>query len=99
MTALAIILACLGVILVIGAQRGQVGRAVTDVSVLVGVFGVMAIVDIVLSRFVDTGNTAWTVAAMIAGAVALDAIYGLMAPQRQQRRDRRIRDLMQRRRA
>jgi hypothetical protein len=38
-------------------------------------------------------------AAVIAVGFALDALYGLMAPERQRRRDRRLGELMRRRRA
>ena len=99
MTATAIILACFAVILVVGVQRRQAGRALTDITVLVVVFGLITIADVVISRFVDTGNTGWTLAAILAAGFALDAVYGLMAPQRQRQRDRRLREFMRRRRA
>jgi hypothetical protein len=50
----------------------------------------------VLSQFIDTGHAASVVAVFCAGALALDALYGLMAPERQKRRDRMLRRLMKR---
>jgi len=54
---------------------------------------------LLVSRFIDTGHVGELVALIIAAAFALDSLYGLMAPERQRRRDRRLRDIMQRRRA
>ena len=99
MTAFWIVIACFVIILVTGSSRGSTGRALTDITVLVGAFAVIAVGDLLLSRFVDTGDLAWTLAAILAGAFALDSIYGFMAPQRKRRRDRALRDFMQRRRA
>ena len=99
MTPFWIILICFAIILLTGSSRGSAGRALTDITVLVGVFALLAIVNVVLGRFVDTGNVAWTIAAILAGGFALDAIYGFMAPQRKRRRDRALRDFLQRRRA
>jgi hypothetical protein len=45
----------------------------------------------------DTGNMGSIVAAAAAAALALDALYGLMAPERQKRRDKMLRRLMKRR--
>ena len=98
MTAFALILACVALIIVVGIARRKAGRAVTDMTILVVVFGIITILDMVLARFMDTGNAAEFVALAIAGAFALDSVYGLMAPERQRRRDRRLRALMQRRR-
>jgi hypothetical protein len=47
-----------------------------------------------LGRFVDTGGVASTLAAILAIGFAIDALYGLMAPERQRRRDRRLAKLM-----
>jgi hypothetical protein len=96
---LAIVIACMALVLLIGVNRGRSGRAVTDIVVLVMIFGIIAIVDLVLRQFIDTRNAGETVAVVIAGAFAFDALYGLMAPERQRRRDRRLRQLMRRRRA
>ena len=59
----------------------------------------IGVAELVLSRFFDTGDIAWTVAGLLAFGFALNALYGLMAPERQRRRDRRLRAFMQRRRA
>ena len=99
MTAFWVIMICFVIILVTGSSRGSAGRALTDITVLVGAFAIIAIANIVFSQFVDTGDIAWMVAAILAGGFALDAIYGFMAPQRKRRRDRALRDFMQRRRA
>ena len=99
MTAFWIILTCLVIILVAGSARHNAGRALTDITVLVGLFALLAIGNLLLGRFVDTGGIAWTIAAVLAGGYALDAIYGYMAPQRKRRRDRAVRAFLQRRRA
>ncbi len=99
MTAFWFILACLAIILVTGSTRHNAGRALTDITLLVGMFALLAIGDLVLGQFIHTGDAAWTIAALLAGGFALDAIYGCMAPQRKRRRDRALRAFMQRRRA
>jgi hypothetical protein len=99
MTAVWLITACMALVLVIGVLRGKPGSAITDVVVLVFVFGLIAIIDLVLSRFIDTRDIGWTLAGVISFGFALDAVYGLMAPERQRRRDKRLRELTQRRRA
>ena len=99
MTAFWIIFFCFVVILLTGSARRSAGRALTDITVLIGAFGVIAIVNLVLSRFFDTGDSAWMFAAILAGGFALDSVYGYMAPERKRRRDRAVRAFMQRRRA
>ena len=99
MTALTIILICVAFMLVTGTFRRRPGIAVADTALLVILLGVIGIVDLVLGRFVDTGGIGWTLAALLAFGFALDALYGLMAPERQRRRDRRLRALMQGKRA
>jgi len=94
-----LILACIALVLVVGMARRKTGRAVTDMTILVVLFGIITIVDLLVSRFIDTGHVGELVALIIAAAFALDSLYGLMAPERQRRRDRRLRDIMQRRRA
>jgi succinate-acetate transporter protein len=96
-TALLLIFGCMTFMVVIGMVRGNPGRAVADTALLVILFGLIAIVDIVLSQFIDTGNAASIVAVFCAAAVALDALYGLMAPERQKQRDKLLRRLMKRR--
>ena len=96
-TTYAIILACIAFMLVIGAVRGNPGRAVADTALLVILFGVITIIDIVFSQFMDTGDAAKSVAIAFAAGFALDALYGLLAPQRQRARDKKLRRLMKRR--
>jgi hypothetical protein len=98
-TALSIILVCVAFVLVSGTFRRRPGVAVADTALLVILMGLIGLADLVLRRFVDTGSVAWTLAALIAVGFALDALYGLMAPERQRRRDRRLGELMRRRRA
>jgi hypothetical protein len=97
MTALVLILGCMVFMLVIGMVRGNPGRAVADTALLVILFGIIAIVDIVVSQFMDTGNAPSIFAVFCAAALALDALYGLMAPERQKQRDKMLRRLMKRR--
>jgi hypothetical protein len=98
-TALSIILVCVAFVLVSGTFRRRPGVAVADTALLVILMGLIGIADLVLRRFVDTGSVAWTLAALLAVGFALDALYGLMAPERQRRRDQRLGELMRRRRA
>jgi len=94
-----IIAACLGFIILAGSFRRRPGSALTDVTVLIMLFAVIAIADIVLSNFYQIGNIGWTLAAILAFGFALDALYGLMAPDRQLHRNRKLRNMMRRRRA
>ena len=96
-TTYAIILSCIAFMLVIGAVRGNPGRAVADTAILVILFGMITIIDIVFSQFMDTGDAAKSVAIAFAAGFAIDALYGLMAPQRQRARDKKLRRLMKRR--
>ncbi len=80
-----------------GIVRGNPGRGIADTAMLVILFGLITLVDFILSRFMDTGDVAKTVAIAIAAGFALDALYGLLAPDRQRRRDKQIRRLMKRR--
>ena len=97
MTAFVIIVGCIAFMFAIYAVRGNPGRAVADTALLVMLFGIIAIVDFVLSEFIDTGNDGSIVAAAAAALLALDALYGLMAPERQKQRDKMLRRLMKRR--
>ena len=99
MTALAIILVCVAFVLVTGTFRRRPGVAVADTALLVILLGMIGIADLVLGRFVDTGDIGWTLAALLAFGFALDALYGLLAPERRRRRDQQLRALMQRKRA
>ena len=97
MTALTVIIACIAFMLVIGMIRGNPGRAVADTAFLVILVGIITILDFALSRFVDTGQTGKLVAIAFAAGFALDALYGLVAPERQRARDKKLRRLMKRR--
>ncbi|MBA3512520.1 hypothetical protein [Sphingomonas sp.] len=99
MTALTIILICVAFVLIAGTFRRRPGVAVADTALLVILLGLIGIADLVLGRFVDTGGIAWTLAALLAIGFAIDALYGLMAPERQRRRDRRLAELMRGKRA
>jgi hypothetical protein len=96
-TAFVLVLGCILFMVVIGMVRGNPGRAVADTALLVILFGLIAIVDIILSQFIDTGNAASIFAVFCAAILALDALYGLMAPDRQKQRDKLLRRLMKRR--
>ena len=97
MSALAIIVACIAFMPVAGAVRGNPGRGIADTALLVILLGLITIVDFVFARFIDTGGAGTSVAMVFALGFALDALYGLMAPERQRRRDKRLRRLMKRR--
>ena len=99
MSALSIILICVAFMLVTGTFRRRPGIAVADTALLVILLGMIGIADLVLGRFVDTGGVAWTLAALVAVGFAIDALYGLMAPERQRRRDQRLSELMRGKRA
>ena len=97
MTGFIIVLACVGLMFAVDMARGKPGRAVADTTLLVFLIGAIAIVNLVLSFFVDTGNVATLLAVSCAAALALDSVYGLMAPERQKQRDKMLRRLMKRR--
>lgn len=97
MTTLGIVLACMALMLAIGLVRDKPGRAVADIAILVMLFGIITIVDLVFGWFIDTGNTASIIAIFFAAGFALDSAYGLMAPERQKQRDKKLRRLMKRR--
>jgi hypothetical protein len=96
-TTFAIIIGCIAFMLVVASVRGNPGRGVADTALLVILFGLITLVDFILSRFIDTGDVAKSVAIAIAAGFALDALYGLLAPDRQRRRDKQLRRLMKRR--
>ena len=97
MTAFAIILGCIAFMLVVASVRGNPGRAVEDAALLVIVLAIIVVVDLVIGQFIDTGNAGEWAAVAFAAGFALDALYGLMAPERQKRRDKKLRRLMKRR--
>jgi hypothetical protein len=97
MTAFAIIIACIAFMLVAGVARGNPGRGIADTTILVMLLALVTLVGLVLGQFMDTGDAAKFVAIVFAVGFAVDSLYGLMAPERQKRRDRRLRRLMKRR--
>jgi hypothetical protein len=98
-TALSIILLCVAFLVVSGTFRRRPGVAIADTALLVILLGMIGIANLVLGRFVDTGNIGWTLSALLVVGFAIDALYGLMAPDRQRRRDQRLRQFMRRGRA
>jgi hypothetical protein len=95
--AFAVILGCMALMLAVGSVRGNPGRAIADAALLVILVGLITFLDILVSRFADTRNAGAIVAMAFATGFALDAVYGLMAPERQRRRDKKLRRLMKRR--
>ena len=97
MTSFAIIIGCIAFMLVVSSVRGNPGRGVADTALLVVVFGIITLANFIIGQFMETGDAARYVALAIAGGFALDALYGLMAPDRQRARDKKLRRLMKRR--
>ena len=97
MTSLLIVLGCIGFMFAAAMARGNPGRAVADTTLLVILIGFITILDLVLSPFVDVGDAGYIAAVICAAALALDALYGLMAPERQKQRAKMLRRLMKRR--
>ena len=97
MIALWIILGCIALLFAVYPARGNPGRAVADTAILVMLLGAITLVDLVLGQFMDTRDFGTTLAMLLAAAFALDAVYGLMAPERQRARDKKLRRLMKRR--
>ena len=98
MNALSVILICVGFVLISGSFRRRPGVAVADTALLVILLSIIGIGDLVLGRFIDTRGIGWTIGALLAFGFAVDALYGLMAPERQRRRDQRLSDFMRRKR-
>ena len=93
----AIIIGCAAFMLIVASVRGNPGRAIADIALLVILAGIITLVDMILSRFMDTGDAGEWIAIAFACGFALDALYGLLAPQRQKRRDKKLRRLIKRR--
>ena len=93
----AIIIACIAFMLIVASVRGNPGRAVADTALLVILAGIITLVDMILNRFMDTGDAGEWIAIAFACGFALDALYGLLAPERQRRRDKKLRRFMKRR--
>jgi hypothetical protein len=96
---MSIILVCVAFVLISGTFRRRPGVAVADTALLVILLGMIGIADLVLGQFIDTNGISWTIAAVISVGFAIDALYGLMAPERQRRRDQRLSAMMKRKRA
>jgi hypothetical protein len=96
-TSLAIIVGCIAFMLVAGIARGNPGRGIADTTILVMLLALVTLVGLVLGQFMDIGDAAAIVAIAFAIGFAIDALYGLMAPQRQRARDKKLRRLMKRR--
>ena len=97
MTSLLIVLGCIALMFAMSMIRGNPGRAVADTTLLVILIGIITIADLALSFFMDTGSAANFAAVGCAAALALDSVYGFMAPERQKQRDKMLRRLMKRR--
>ena len=97
MSTFAIILGCIVFMIVDASVRGDPGPGIADTTLLVILAGIVAALDFIVSRFMDTGYAASLVIILVAGGFALDSLYGLMAPERQKRRDKKLRRLMKRR--
>ena len=97
MTAFAIILGCIAFMIVAASVRGNPGRAIADTALLVILPGIITLIDLLVGQFIDTGDAGRSVAIAFAAGFALDALYGLLAPERQRRRDRKLRRLMKKR--
>jgi uncharacterized membrane protein YccC len=96
-TSVLLVLGCIAFMFAIYGVRGNPGRAVADTALLVMFIGIVTIIEVVLDRFIDTGNTGRIIVVACAAMLALDALYGLMAPERQKQRDKMLRRLMKRR--
>ena len=97
MTTALLVLGCVAIMFATAMASGKPGRAVADTTLLVILIGIITIANLVLSLFVDTGNAASFAAVACAAVLALDSVYGFMAPERQKQRDKMLRRLMKRR--
>ena len=97
MITLTIIVACIATMFAIQMARGNPGRAVADTALLVIVIGLITLVEMVLGQFIETHDIGQMLAIGFAVGFLLDAVYGLLAPERQRARDKKLRRLMKRR--
>ena len=97
MTTALLVLGCVAIMFAAAMAGGKPGRAVADTTLLVILIGIIMIANLVLGMFVDTGDAADFAAVGCAAVLALDSVYGLMAPERQKQRDKMLRRLMKRR--
>jgi hypothetical protein len=95
--ALSIIVACIASMFAIQMVRGNPGRAVADTALLVIVIGLITLIEMVAGQFVETHDIGQMLAIAFAVGFLLDAVYGLLAPDRQRARDKKLRRLMKRR--
>ncbi len=93
MTAFWFILVCMGLIVIIGAVRDQIGLAVADITILVMLFGLITVANLVLSQFMFVGDKGWILAGLAALGFLFESVYGLMAPERQARRNKWLRTM------
>jgi hypothetical protein len=96
-TSFAIIVGCIAFMIVVASVRGNPGRGVADAALLVILIGIITMADFILGQFMDTGDAGKSVGIAFAAGFALDALYGLLAPERQRARDKKLRRLMKRR--
>ncbi|QNP45393.1 hypothetical protein H9L14_12455 [Sphingomonas sediminicola] len=68
MSTFAIILGCIVFMIVVASVRGDPGRAIADTTLLVILAGIVAALDFIVSRFMDTGYAASLVIILVAGA-------------------------------
>ena len=97
MMTLTIIVACIATLFAIQMVRGNPGRAVADTALLVIVIGLLTLVEMVVGQFIETHDVGQMLAIAFAAGFLLDAFYGLLAPERQRARDKKLRRLMKRR--
>ena len=97
MTSVLLVLGCVAIMFAAAMAGGKPGRAVADTTLLVFLIGIITIANLVVSLFIATGNAADFAAVGCAAVLALDSIYGFMAPERQKQRDKMLRRLMKRR--
>jgi hypothetical protein len=95
--ALSIIVACIASMFAIQMVRGNPGRAVADTALLVIVIGLITLIEMVAGQFVEAHDIGQMLAIAFAVGFLLDAVYGLLAPDRQRARDKKLRRLMKRR--
>ena len=99
MTAFWFILGCMGLIVIIGAVRDQIGVAIADITILVMLFGLITLGNFVLNQFIFVGDKGWILAGLVTLGFLFESVYGLMAPERQNRRNKWLRSMRRGKRA
>ena len=97
MITLTIIVACIATMFAIQMARGNPGRAVADTALLVIVIGLITLAEMIAGQFIETHDIGQMLAIGFAVGFLLDAVYGLLAPERQRARDKKLRRMMKRR--